>query len=131
MITYEVNRSISAEQLADLFKRSTIKRPHEDLSRLTKMIEASSLLITAWDGEFLTGISRSLTDFSYCCYLSDLAVDVNYQHKGIGKELIERTKQEIGAECSLILLSAPEALDYYPKVGFKKADHAYYIKRLQ
>lgn len=131
MITYEVNRSISAEQLADLFKRSTIKRPHEDLSRLTKMIEASSLLITAWDGEFLTGISRSLTDFSYCCYLSDLAVDVSYQHKGIRKELIERTKQEIGAECSLILLSAPEALDYYPKVGFKKADHAYYIKRLQ
>ncbi|MEC2073725.1 GNAT family N-acetyltransferase [Alkalihalophilus marmarensis] len=131
MITYEVNRAISAEQLADLFKRSTIKRPHEDAARLTKMIEASPLLVTAWDGDHLTGAARSLTDFSYCCYLSDLAVDKRYQHKGIGRKLIERTRQEIGTECSLILLSSPEALNYYPKVGFKKADHAYYIQRKQ
>ncbi|ERN53312.1 GNAT family N-acetyltransferase [Alkalihalophilus marmarensis] len=131
MITYEVNRAISAEQLADLFKRSTIKRPHEDTARLTKMIEASPLLITAWDGEHLTGAARSLTDFSYCCYLSDLAVDEHYQQKGIGRELIERTREEIGVECSLILLSSPAALDYYPKVGFKKANHAYYIQRKQ
>jgi N-acetylglutamate synthase-like GNAT family acetyltransferase len=129
MITYKENQLISPEQLAEVFFQSTIKRPYTDLTRLKKMIEASPLLITAWDDEKLVGVARSLTDFSYCCYLSDLAVKEDYQRKGIGEELIKRTKEAIGPTCSLVLLSAPDALDYYPKVGFKKADHAFFIQR--
>ncbi|MDV2685542.1 GNAT family N-acetyltransferase [Alkalihalophilus lindianensis] len=129
MITYKENQRISPEQLAEVFFQSTIKRPYTDLTRLKKMIEASPLLITAWDDGKLVGVARSLTDFSYCCYLSDLAVREDYQRKGIGEELIKRTKEAIGPTCSLVLLSAPDALDYYPKVGFKKADHAFFIQR--
>ncbi|WP_368504139.1 GNAT family N-acetyltransferase [Alkalihalophilus sp. As8PL] len=129
MIIYKENQPIFPEQLAEVFFQSTIKRPYTDLTRLKKMIEASPLLITAWDDEKLVGVARSLTDFSYCCYLSDLAVREDYQRKGIGEELIKRTKEAIGPTCSLVLLSAPDALDYYPKVGFKKADHAFFIQR--
>ncbi|SDC65004.1 Acetyltransferase (GNAT) domain-containing protein [Shouchella lonarensis] len=93
------------------------------------MLDAASLCITAWDGDRLVGVARSLTDFAYCCYLSDLAVDVDYQKDGVGRQLLEQTRESIGAECSLILLSAPEAMGYYPKVGFEQAENAFVMKR--
>ena len=78
-LTYKINTKITAEDVADLFKRSGINRPVNDLPRIKKMIDNSNLTITTWDGDKLIGISRSLTDFCYCCYLSDLAVDKKYQ----------------------------------------------------
>ena len=93
------------------------------------MFANSNLTISAWDGEKLVGVSRALTDFSFCCYLSDLAVRKEYQKLGIGKELIRITKENIGESVMLLLLSAPAAMDYYPKVGFEKIDNAFEIKR--
>jgi predicted N-acetyltransferase YhbS len=93
------------------------------------MLDHANLTITAWDGEKLVGIARSLTDFCYCCYLSDLAVDREYQGRGIGRELIEQTRKHLSEQVSLILLSAPSAMTYYPKVGFEKADNAWIIRR--
>jgi predicted N-acetyltransferase YhbS len=63
------------------------------------------------------GISRSLSDFAFCTYLSDMAVDVAYQRAGIGKELMRRT-QEAGGQATVFLFAAPKAVDYYPHVGF-------------
>ena len=83
------------------------------------MLRHANLLCTAWDGEKLVGVARSVTDFDYCCYLSDLAVDENYQRKGIGKELIRQTKSRLGDKARIILLSAPKAEAYYPKIGFE------------
>lgn len=129
MIEYSTDRTISPEQLATVFDRSGIRRPTHDLARMQKMIAAADLLITAWDGEKLVGVSRSLTDFCFCCYLSDLAVDCDYQKQGIGKRLVELTREAIGDQTMLLLIAAPEAMDYYPKIGFEKLDRAWWINR--
>lgn len=89
------------------------------------MLKHANVLITAWEGDKLVGVSRALTDFSFCCYLSDLAVDEAYQRRGIGKRLIEETKKTAGNDAKLILLAAPAAVDYYPKVGLQKFPHCY------
>jgi ribosomal protein S18 acetylase RimI-like enzyme len=129
VITYKVNKKIEPHQLAKLFKDSGIRRPVDDLNRLKKMIDNANLLVTAWDGEKLVGVARALSDQSYCCYLSDLAVDKEYQNNGIGQDLVNEIEKYIGEECTLILLSAPEAMDYYPKLGFEKSDNAFIIPR--
>ncbi len=129
VITYKTNTKLEAHELSDLFKASGIKRPVEDLNRIKKMIDNSNLTVTAWDGEKLVGVSRALSDFSYCCYLSDLAVDKEYQNHGIGNELVNEIQKIIGDESNLVLLSAPEAMEYYTKIGFEKCGNAYLIHR--
>lgn len=128
-ITYAQDRRITPEQLADVFTRSGIQRPVEDLARLAKMLQHGNLLVTAWDGENLVGVARALTDFAFCCYLSDLAVDREYQHQGIGQALIEQVRSAIGKNSMLLLLAAPDAMAYYPKVGFEAVANGWIIKR--
>jgi GNAT superfamily N-acetyltransferase len=108
---------------------SGIIRPTSDLPRVARMFASSNLVISAWANGVLVGVCRALTDYSYCCYLSDLAVDRPFQQHGIGKQLIRRVQATIGEEVSLILLSAPGAMSYYPHVGFAKAENAFIIKR--
>ncbi len=95
------------------------------------MIDNPNLTFTAWDGERLAGIAPALTDFSFCCYLSDLAVDQEYQRAGIGRELVRQVRVEIGERVSLLLLSAPEAMGYYPRVGFEKVVNGFAIQRVR
>lgn len=128
-ITYSDDRKITPAQLAAVFDASGIRRPTDDLGRMARMLEHGSLLITAWDGERLVGVARALTDYCYCCYLSDLAVDRAYQKGGIGRELIRRVQAAIGEQSMLLLLAAPEAMDYYPKVGFEVVQNGWIIKR--
>ena len=128
-ITYKTDVTPATEMIIDLYKSSGINRPTADNERVSKMYSNSNLVVTAWHGEKLVGISRSLTDFSYCCYLSDLAVREEYKSAGIGKKLIELTKGKIGDQAMLLLLSAPTAMEYYPKVGFEKVDTGFIIKR--
>src|SRR5699024_2624335 len=128
-ITYRTNITPDTNKIIDVYNSSCINRPTTDKERIAKMYNSSNLIITAWDNEKLVGISRSLTDFCYCCYLSDLAVRKDYQASGIGKKLIELPRSRIGEQTALILLSAPTAMDYYPKVGFQKIDNGFIIKR--
>ena len=128
-IRYQKNEVITADQLAEVFRASGIRRPVEDKTRLEKMLKHADILVTAWDGERLVGVARALTDYSYCCYLSDLAVDEGYQHRGIGKQLVNEVKREIGEEAALILLASPIAMDYYPKIGFNRIENGYIIPR--
>ena len=106
-IIYRTDIMPDTDQIIDVYNSSGINRPTADKERIAKMYDNSNLIVTAWDKDKLVGISRSLTDFCYCCYLSDLAVRKDYQTSGIGKELIELTKNEIGEQTALILLSAP------------------------
>lgn len=129
MIEYNINKQITVEEFKSLLESSGITRPTKDIPRLQKMLDNANLIITAWDGDTLVGIARSLTDFSYACYISDLAVCKEYQSKGIGKELINQTQKLLGDEVSLVLLSAPSAMKYYPKIGFSKAENSFLIKR--
>lgn len=128
-ITYQTGLIPDTKDIVEVYRSSGIKRPVEDLARIANMYTNSNLIVTAWAGNKLVGISRSITDFYYCCYLSDLAVRKEYQKTGIGSELIALTRERIGDQVALILVSAPEAIDYYPKVGFDKIDNGYMIKR--
>lgn len=128
-ITYRTDIIPEIDQIITLYDSSGINRPTKDKERIAKMYSNSNLIISAWDKDKLVGISRSLTDFCYCCYLSDLSVRKEYQTSGIGKKLIELTKKNIGEQTALILLSAPTAMEYYPKVGFQKIDNGFIIKR--
>lgn len=130
-ITYRNDITPDANQIVEVFSSSGINRPIIDTERIKQMFSNSNLIITAWDKDKLVGISRSLTDFCYCCYLSDLAVRKEYQSCGIGKKLIGLTKNSIGEQTALILLSAPTVMDYYPKVGFQKIDNGFIIKRIK
>ncbi len=129
VITYKVNTKLEPHQLAEVFHASGIRRPADDLNRLKKMIDGANLTVTAWDGDKLVGVARALTDYSYCCYLSDLAVDKQYQHQGIGHELVAEVQKLIGDESMLLLVSAHDAMEYYPKIGFDKIDNAFMIPR--
>lgn len=96
MITYAIEQDLSVEEFKSVLERSTLgeRRPINDLERLSKMVSNANITITARDNGLLVGVSRALSDFTFCTYLSDLAVDVSYQKSGIGKELIRRTKLE-------------------------------------
>ena len=116
--------------IIELYKSAGLNRPVDDKERISNMYVESNLVITAWDNELLIGVSRSLTDFCYCCYLSDLAVKKEYQSQGIGRQLIELTREKIGPQTMLLLLSAPAAMEYYPKTGFEKVENGFIIKRI-
>ena len=119
-IRYETSRRITEAEFVDVLRRSTLaeRRPVDDLRCVTAMLLNATLLCTAWEGPKLVGVARSVTDFEYCCYLSDLAVDQEYQRLGIGRELIALTKSRLGPRANLILLAAPKAEGYYPRLGF-------------
>jgi N-acetylglutamate synthase-like GNAT family acetyltransferase len=131
-ITYKTNRAITVDEFIDLLQRSTLaeRRPVHDRTRIEKMLEHGNILVTAWHNDLLVGVSRALSDFSFCCYLSDLAVDEAYQHQGIGKELIRLTHEVAGEkDVQLILLAAPKAVNYYPKIGMEQFKECFVIRR--
>jgi predicted N-acetyltransferase YhbS len=131
MITYKDDANISAEQAINLYVRSTLgeRRPIDSPEKFEAMLKNANLTVSAWDGEKLVGISRSLTDFAYVAYLADLAVDEEYQRQGIGKQLIEETKMRLGSNCVIVLLAAPKAKDYYQHIGFEHNPRAWMLKK--
>lgn len=128
-IQYKINAKVNEWDVADLFLSAGLKRPSNDIDRISRMLANANLTVTAWDGERLVGIARALTDFAYCCYLSDLAVDAAYQKQGIGRKLVETVQDEISEEVMLLLLSAPDAMPYYPRIGFEKVENGWTIPR--
>ncbi len=119
-------------EFKEVLIKSTLgeRRPVEDLERLKQMCKNANLVITAREDDKLIGVARSITDFVYCTYLSDLAVDFEYQNKGIGKRLIEETKKH-SPLAKLILLSAPAAVEYYPRIGMKKHNYCFVLDDLK
>ncbi len=119
MPLYQLEPDLTVKEFVDLLKRSTLaeRRPVDDEARMEAMLRNADLIVTArCDGQ-LVGVARAITDFAYCCYLSDLAVDEAFQRQGIGKELMRRVSLEAGEKTKLILLAAPAAIDYYPHIG--------------
>ena len=129
MITYQTGNVPDLDAVIELYRASTLgeRRPIDDRERMAAMLKNANLVITAWDGSLLVGISRALSDFCYITYLSDLAVRVSHQRKGIGKELIRRTQSAGGPETTLLLLAAPAAENYYPHVGFTHHPQAWLL----
>ena len=130
-ITYSDSAKICADQAIDLYVKSTLgeRRPIHNHQAFENMFKHANLIISAWDGVKLVGISRSLTDFSYVAYLSDLAVDTHYQKQGLGKQLIEETKAHLEPGCMLVLLAAPKAREYYGPLGFEQHPSAWTLHK--
>lgn len=129
MIEYKRTTDLDVDLAHDLYVSSTLgqRRPVEDRQRFAAMIRNGNLTITAWDGDLLVGISRSVTDWVWMTYLADLAVRVSHQRQGIGKELMRLT-QEAAPQAKLLLLAAPAAREYYPHVGFTPMPHAWWLQ---
>ncbi|MGI4885185.1 MAG: GNAT family N-acetyltransferase [Janthinobacterium lividum] len=128
-IAYYLDRMPTAAQAIDLYRSAGLARPTHDPARIAQMYAHSNLVATAWDGALLVGVSRALTDFCFCCYLSDLAVREAYQHQGIGRQLLALTKEKAGPGSTLLLRAAPEAMDYYPKIGLEAMTDGFLIRR--
>jgi ribosomal protein S18 acetylase RimI-like enzyme len=131
-ITYALEPGLPADEFVDLLIRSTLaeRRPIDDNATVAGMLANADVVLTARTAEgLLVGISRAVTDFSYCTYLSDLAVDEAFQRSGIGRELVRRTHEAAGKHTSLILLSAPQAETYYPHIGMRRHDSCWVIDR--
>ena len=128
-IIYKFDTIPTIEQVIELYNNAGLPRPTNDKERIRKMYENSNLIVTAWDNEKLVGVSRSITDWVWSCYLADLAVSSEHKKSGIGKRLIELTKEKLGEQSMVLLLSVPTAMEYYPKVGFDKEDRSFIIHR--
>lgn len=129
-IVYRYGNELDLDQVVELYADSTLgeRRPIDDRQIVADMIRHGNLTVTAWEGELLVGISRTLTDFSYVGYLSDLAVRRSHQRRGVGVGLIQKTRERMGPRSMLVLLSAPKAVSYYPKLGFTKHDSAWVLR---
>ncbi len=125
---YSLEPALTLTEFISVLNNSTlgVRRPVDDPDRIAKMLANANLIVTARVDGKLVGVARSITDFVYCTYLSDLAVDLAFQHQGIGKELIRRTKSET-PNAKLILLSAPNAVGYYPKIGMSRHDQCFVL----
>ena len=119
-IKYNLNKSITPVEFIEVLRNSTLgkRRPIDDLEIIKGMIKNADIIITANIDSKIVGVARAVTDFTYCCYLSDLVVDEQYQNNGIGKKLIGKVQEQLNDKCKIILLSAPDATNYYPKIGF-------------
>jgi predicted N-acetyltransferase YhbS len=129
MIDYRIGNRLDLDAVIELYQASTLgeRRPIADRERMGRMLTQANLVVTAWEGDRMVGISRSVSDFAYCTYLSDLAVRLSHQRQGIGQELIRRTQQE-APEATVILLAAPKAVDYYPHIGFTRHSSAWILR---
>jgi len=130
MVDYRVGNNLDLDQVIELYRASTLaeRRPVDDRVRMADMLSNANLVITAWDGALLVGISRCISDFSYVTYCSDLAVRLSHQRQGIGKELLRMTQRESGPTAAVILLAAPKATEYYGHIGMTQHPSAWALQ---
>jgi len=127
---YRYGNQLDLEEVSELYRASTLgeRRPVDDPAIVRSMLEHANLVVTAWDGDRLVGLSRTLTDFAYVGYLADLAVRESHQRQGIGLALMHKTRERMGPRSMLVLLAAPKAVDYYPRLGFARHESAWVLR---
>jgi hypothetical protein len=132
-IEYHVNEAVTVDEFIDVLNRSGLseRRPVQDRACMSGMLDNCNLMVTARTNGVLIGVARSVTDFHYACYLSDLAVDKSYQAIGIGIELQRLTQAQLGPHCRLILIAAPQAYAYYPKIGYANNPNCWVVTKDQ
>ncbi|MEJ2479823.1 MAG: GNAT family N-acetyltransferase [Acidihalobacter sp.] len=130
-IEYRINAPVGADEFIELLRASSLgeRRPVDDRACMEGMVANANLMVSAWAGDVLVGIARSMTDFHYACYLSDLAVRRDYQRNGIGKRLQTLTQEALGPNCKLILLAAPAANAYYEHIGYEHNPRCWVLDR--
>lgn len=129
-ISYRTSNDLDLDQVIALYQACTLgaRRPLDDRAIAADMMRHANLVITAWEDALLVGIARSLTDFGYVCYVADLAVRDSHQRLGIGLELLRHTRAALGPRAMVTLLAAPQAVDYYPRIGFTRHESSWLLK---
>ena len=131
-LEYKINTRCTSEEISDVFRRSGIRRPIDDLERLQRMIDNANEIVTVRDSGRLIGVLRAITDYSYCCYISDLAVDRDYQGLGIGRKLVQVLMCKLGNdEVKYVLTAAPQAEGFYERIGFERDNRTFVVKRMK
>jgi predicted N-acetyltransferase YhbS len=132
-IQYRTDRRVDVAEFKDILERSGLaaRRPVGDAQRLERMLQSYNLILTAWDGDLLVGIATCWTDYAHSAYLADLAVAADRQRSGIGRELVYLARTTVGPQVTLMLLSAPAAVDYYPKIGMERFTDCFIFRRSQ
>lgn len=130
-INYAIEKTLNTEEFVKVLHDSGLaeRRPMNDKERIETMLKNSNLILTARVDGKLIGVARSISDFGYATYLSDLAISKEYQTLGVGKELIRQTKRA-AIKAKLILLAAPAAFEYYPKIGMKQHLSCFFLDNL-
>jgi predicted N-acetyltransferase YhbS len=128
-IEYRINADVDVESICRLYDDAGLLRPTNDPDRIKKMYAGSDVVVSAWDGDELVGIARTIADGAWASYLADLAVKSTHQKKGIGKRLVEMSRKEVGEGSMLLLLSVPDAMDYYRGLGMEKVEHGFIFTR--
>lgn len=131
MIRYQIGNDLDLDQAIGLYHASTLgeRRPVADRAAMAAMLAHANLVVTAWDVDQLVGIARTLTDFVYVAYLADLAVSLAYQKRGVGRQLIAETAARLGPRAKIVLLAAPQAIAYYPHIGFRQHPSAWILEK--
>lgn len=130
MPEYRYGNDLELEQVLELYRGSGLgeRRPIDDPAIFRSMLDHANLVVSGWQDGQLVGIARTLTDFLYVGYLADLAVRASHQRQGVGLALIERTRERMGPRSMLVLLAAPQAIEYYPRIGFRRHDSAWILR---
>jgi GNAT superfamily N-acetyltransferase len=130
-VVYALEPHVDAAEYIAVLNRTTLgpRRPVAEPDRIARMIAEADVLLTARVDGRLVGVSRALTDYSFATYLSDLAVDEEYQGHGIGRELIHRTHEAAGKDTMLVLIAAPQAETYYPHIGLVQHHSCWFVPR--
>ena len=129
-ITIQRDVYLSVQDFVDILRRSGLdeRRPVDDLIRIAAMLDCANMIFTARKDGRIIGVARSVSDYAYCCYCSDLAVDREFQGQGIGRRLLEATKAALHREATLLLVSAPAAVSYYEHIGMTRQDRCFEMK---
>lgn len=133
-IEYSIEPDLGSDEFVDVLRRSTLsdRRPVDRPDTIAGMLKHAGVIVTARSpNRRLVGVSRAITDYSYCTYLSDLAVDAQYQRQGIGRELLRRTHEAAGLHTTLILLAAPLARTYYGHIGMEQHESCWIAKGVE
>ncbi|MGI9055670.1 MAG: GNAT family N-acetyltransferase [Pyrinomonadaceae bacterium] len=128
-IEYKINVPLQADEIIALYENCGLPRPTHDKQRIAEMFANSNLVISAWSNKKLIGVARSLTDFVWSCYLADLAVKKDFQKAGVGRKLVELTREKVSEKSMVLLLSVADALEYYPKIGMEKVENGFIFNR--
>lgn len=130
-IHYQLEPALAADEFVDVLQRSTLaeRRPVDDPEAIRGMLQHADVIVTARHDGLLVGVSRAISDFTFCTYLSDLAVDTAYQGHGIGRQLLRRTHEAAGVQTTLYLVAAPKAETYYPYIGLARHESCWLVPR--
>lgn len=116
-IIYSNTHSFNQNDLEELFL-SVNWESGKYPTKLAVAVKNYETVISAWDGDKLVGLICAMDDGIMTAYIHYLLVNPEYQRQGIGKALLEKTKEIYKDYLRVLLLAYNNAVDFYRACGF-------------